>query len=87
MFNIIYELVDLNEFIILYSMVGIILSDAQIFPSLIIESLFKLALNIFDMILVVVGTFFVVCLMGESRIILYIQPPGLELPIYLKNPR
>lgn len=87
MFNIIYELVDLNEFIILYSMVGIILSDAQIFPSLIIESLFKLALNIFDMILVVVDTFFVICLMGESRTILYIQLPSLELPIYLKNPR
>ena len=87
MFSIIYELVDLNEFIILYSMVGIILSDAQIFPSLIIESLFKLALSLFDMILVVVDTFLVICLMGESRTILYIQPPGLELPIYLKNPR
>lgn len=70
-------------------MVGIILSDAQIFTSLIIGSLFKSALSLFDMILVVVDTFLVTCLTRQSKIILYLPPhqPGLELPIYRKDPR
>lgn len=65
---------DLNIFIILQSMVGVILSDAQIFPSLIIGSLFKLSLSLFDMILVVVDTFLVPCLTRQSKIILYLSP-------------